>query len=590
MIVRFDPLRDVALAGLLLLAAGPSAGDAIRPEDGRRVSGAVLGDRRAGFRFVPEGGGTPLRLEAVGAVELEGRGPDRSASPPPFSVVLGDGQRVSGRLGRLAEGAIRLESGPDGLPIDFARRGVLALVQRPGEATVLFEAFDRLDKERWKAGGGAEVGMMPGPDGSTGLRLPASGGSVTWEAPEPVPAGRFEVRFADEGRTVAGRRLIVEWRFRTPGGTEPVAAVLGWEEEGLAVRSRSGGPALAVQRLPRRPGRHLLGVRFGPDRLDLDLDGDELAHGDSPGGPLIGLRLAAEGTGPEPPDDLAAWFDDLRIVRSAAPPPRVEVDPEQDEARLVTGDQLFGRVVAADAQGVRLDVDGRRAALGWDEVAGLHLRRAPGPSKPIDGLWVRLSWRGAGEPDAIEGALERIDAMAVTLSAPYAGPVTVPRALGLELRVLGRFRRTVLDPFPHHLGKTRVPDLDPPQPEGGVLEIPFTLDAAPAGRAYLRLSVVQVVGVEGNPAYSPNVRGGELRTHLALNGRRFDTLNRHVTTRNDTPARLRIPIPEGLLRPGANVLRFEQEGMKEDPEKLDNLGLWGVAIEADRPQGGGGGS
>ena len=49
----------------------------------------------------------------------------------------------------------------------------------------------------------------------------------------------------------------------------------------------------------------------------------------------------------EATEELAGHVDDLRLARLAEPSGRPEVDPTQDSARFLTGDQLFGRVLAA---------------------------------------------------------------------------------------------------------------------------------------------------------------------------------------------------------------------------------------------------
>ena len=572
------------LAVCLSAIARRGAGDTIRLEDGRRIGGSLHGTASEGFRFVPDGGGTPLALETIKTVAFDGPGPDPSAARPPFAVLLGGGQRVSGPLDGVNEDTVRLESGPDGRAWSFERRGVQAVVQRPGEVLLLAEPFDRLNPERWTVSGRAAIAAKDDPGGPRGLLLPASGGAAAWRADEPIFAGRVEVRYHDDGRRVVRRRRVVELLFRSGGDPEPVQIILGWDSDVLTVRTRGEGPALAVQRLVRQPGRHRLVVGFGPERIDATLDGAELAHGEPPPGPLVGLRLAAEGDGPDPPEGLAARFEDLRVVLQTAPPAAVEVDPDQDEARLVNGDRLFGRVVAANREGVRFQVGDRLVGLRWDEVAGLYFQRAAATSAPVEGLWVRLSWRPAqdsAEPDALEGALTRLDDQTAQLKVPFLGEVGIPRRLLTELRVLGRMRRIVLDPTAHHLGNSTVPSLDPPQPEGRSLEIAFDLDAVPPGASFLGVTVVQVVGIEGDPDYSERVQRGELLTRVSLNGQAFDTLNRHITTRNETPARLRLPIPPGLLRPGRNFLRWDQEGLKEAPETLDNLGLWGVALESE---------
>ena len=40
-----------------------------------------------------------------------------------------------------------------------------------------------------------------------------------------------------------------------------------------------------------------------------------------------------------------------------------------------------------------------------------------------------------------------------------------------------------------------------------------------------------------------------------------------------------LPIPAGLLKPGRNVVRFEQAGIASDPKYLDDLGILGDALE-----------
>ena len=75
------------------------------------------------------------------------------------------------------------------------------------------------------------------------------------------------------------------------------------------------------------------------------------------------------------------------------------------------------------------------------------------------------------------------------------------------------------------------------------------------------LDVVQVVPEAGDSEYSRQVRNGELRTYVSVNGRRVDYLNRHIkATRNEAPERVRIPIPRGLLHAGKNAIRIELTG------------------------------
>ena len=91
---------------------------------------------------------------------------------------------------------------------------------------------------------------------------------------------------------------------------------------------------------------------------------------------------------------------------------------------------------------------------------------------------------------------------------------------------------------------------------------------------------VQVVGETAGSPYSNLVVKGELRTYVALNRKRIDYINRYITTANETPERIRIPIPQELLQPGKNVIRVEQTGIASDPTWFDDLGILRVSLQA----------
>jgi hypothetical protein len=570
----------------------PARVESIAGPDGRAIFGKIAGDAKTGFRFEPSGGEPSLSLEQAGVVTIEGGGVGAASGYPPMRVLLGLEQQVSGRLGSVDDAKVILEDGPSGQAVTVARGGARGLAQRPGEALVLQDGFETLDPARWSRIGEPDMDDGIHLAGSRSLRIPAGGSAVTCRLAEPVASGRLEVAFHDPGKVAPGQQWFVDLLFKGPSGDETVRAVLDCSEESLAVQT-SGGPALAVQRLARKPGWHRLGLRFGPEMTDLAVDGDELAHGRGPGGPLLEIRLANRTTGEGAiPRDLAVHFDDLRLVRLAEPVGGLEVAPSVDDVRLVDGgDQIFGQLKSADADAVLLSVDGRDVRLPWTEVAELDFRRVAAQSRAIEGLLVRVEWRSAPgtdprDTDQAEGALLTLNDTSLTLATPYAGDLVIPRERLRKLKPLGRGRRIVLDATAHHLGNNVSKDpqpLDPPQPEGGTLERTFTLESVPDGPSFLVLDVIQVVGEANSLQFSDLVRKGEIRTNLKLNGKPFDYLNRHVITRNETPERVRVPIPAGTLRPGPNTLRFEQTGKAGEPEELDDLGILTIALEFGDP-------
>jgi hypothetical protein len=578
-------LTACAATVALALAAAPDepVGRAVVSAQGTVVEGRLVGNAADGYRLQPAGNAADVPLESIERITWPARAGGAGDAPPPLFVLrLGASDRISGRLGAITDDAVRLEAGPGGRPVSARRAGARELAQTPGESLVLADGFEALDANRWNVEG-------PPPElveesSRRALALPGGGSTLTLDGVEPLSAGRIEITYADPGLDAPGRHAAVELSFRGPSGPASVRVELGWTSPHLSVRTTGSAPALAVQALPRKAGWHRLAVDFAPDRLAASVDDQELAYGDGPSGVFTGLKLLTT-SGPDARGDDAprALFDDLILRRRAEPVGSPERDPSQDEVRLVSGDQMFGRLTGADPTEVRLDLLGRAVRLPWSEVAGVTFRRHSQPSRPLAGLWVRARWQTPGSrvADQVEGVLTACDPAILTLDTPYAGELAVPLGQLRELEILGRARRIVIDPTPHHLGSSIVPTLDPPQPDGRDLDVAFQTPEPAPRRLVLVLDVVQAIGVEGDPAFSPRVRRGELLTHLALDGQRFDQLNRHITTPNDEPLRLRITLPAASLTPGSHTLRFEQVGTRDDPARLDNLGLLSVGLEID---------
>ncbi len=465
-------------------------------------------------------------------------------------------------------------------------------MQRAGESLVFQDGFETIDTTRWSVIGEPDVTAEPRIAGEKSLSLVAGGASLTHRLEKPFTSGRLEVAFHDNRVIVPGQQWFVDLTFRSFSSQQTVRVILGWAEESLAVESSPGSPALAVQRLARKVGWHRLAVRFGPDLSEIGVDGNELAHGKGFGGPLIEVRVASFQAGKDgPPEDLAGHLDDLRLVRFDEPSADVETDVTQDEIRLTGGDQIFGNFHEADAEKIVATIDGRELSLSWGEVTGLFFHRESVPGSPIEGWLVQVDWRAANGNDPrdlnrVEGALTALSGTELTVATPYAGVLSIPRSRLTSLQVLEQARKVVIDVMPHHLGdeiSTMEPILDPPQPEGGVLERAVELPTIPDGPAFLVLDVVQVVGETAEVPFASRVKKGELRTNVKINGEPFDYLNRYITSKNETPERIRLPIPRGALKPGRNVLRFEQAGIETDPNYLDDLGVLGIALEFPIP-------
>jgi hypothetical protein len=583
-------IRAITVSGGLVLAvaSSPSWGqtrvETLERPGGQRVVGHLAGDSRTGFGFTPSNSSAPHALEIGSIIHFNGSGPASLVSPPPFRVLIGESLRISGALRGITESGVRLGLFWQGPEVIMPRPGVQAVVQRPGESRVLVDGFETLDATRWSITGKPEVVALPRLAEKHSLRLPAGGTSLVHNLAEPIATGRFDLAFLDDGAVVAGQQWSIDLTFQGTSGLSLVRVFLGWSEESLAVESPSG---LAVQRLARTPVWHRFSLKFGPTQTEASVDGKELAHGKGPDGPLVAVRLAsstpAQATNSK---GLAGHFDDLQLIKFGESPASIELDVTQDEVRLAVGDELYGNFRQADAERLSMTVDGEAVSLPWSDVAGLYFRRLPAKGTPIEGLLVRVEWRSAPDDDPenidfAEGAITAISDNAVTVATPYAGVLSIPRELVRKLVVQGQGRRLVIDPAAHHLGDeySKTSPLDPPQPEGSVLERALGLTAVPERPCFLILDVVQVVSENSDPAYSQRVRDGELRTYVVVNGKRIDYINRYIKTSNNAPERVAIPIPAELLRAGKNSIRLELTGMATDEKQLDDFGVLQMAVE-----------
>ena len=297
----------------------PANLDMLETADGVRGFGRLEGDSPLGFRFVEHKTGAATPLDAGCTVRFPDAGPTSATGLPPFRLDLGLGQRLSGRLVSLDGANLQFADAVVDAIVPIERRGVLSLVQRPGETLVLQEGFDTREATRWTILGEPEWVEEPKVTGTHALRMMAGGESLTHRLKEPFGAGRLEVAFHDTGALATGTQWFVELSFRGANGPERIRVVLGWSEDSLAVESPSG-PALSVQRLSRKPGWHRLTVRFGAEECEIGVDGNELAHGKGVGGPLSEIRFAGVGDAkPTPGGAAVGVLDDLRLVKYAEP-------------------------------------------------------------------------------------------------------------------------------------------------------------------------------------------------------------------------------------------------------------------------------
>ena len=554
------------------------ARESLRRADGKTASGRLIAPKPGDYRFVASDGAS-IPFTPGMTVDFHPSHAAGNRGTPPFRIFISATERISGRLRAVTKTEIRLEEASGGKLLTIPREGIVRATQNPGESIVFAEGFETLDPKRWTARGSVEVVDRPKVEGKKSARLSGRNSGLTRKLDEPVGSGRLELSYLDRNDRVEGAIWGIELIFREGNGDDvaPIRILPGWSGETIAVESPRG-PSMVVQPLTRIDGRRRLSLRFSPQATNFVLDGLELARGGGTLGPLVEVRVLIDLRGDDDalPKDLAAIIDDLLLVRSIEPTADPAIDPTQDSIRLVSGDQLFGKLDSADADRLHFSIDDKPATIPWSRAISVDFRRAAVQSPAIDGLIVLARWRtGLGidsrELDLVEGALTAVDDASIVVNTPRAGSITIPRDRLVSLQAISEGHWIVLDSTSHHLGNDIAEDeadrLDPPQPEGKSLEIPFRLDVVPEGDASLLLDVLQVEGEAPGLRFADEIRKGELRTSVSINGKSVDYINRHIISDNRAPESVRLAIPTGVLKSGRNVVRFDQLGTKENPEE-----------------------
>jgi hypothetical protein len=224
----------------------------------------------------------------------------------------------------------------------------------------------------------------------------------------------------------AGQSATREWRPSVRDGAlqlhfhVPAAAQsLRWTLEMIPEIAREPRPALVIDHtgyacinMEERfhpwkalSGWHLLAMEIEAGRLRIFVDDHCLGQSSLPVKEAIkGIRIAVSaGNAPEQKNGKL-WIDELLVTRRLPPIPRPQMMKDQDMLWLEHGEQLFGRIVSADAVTVALEAKFGRRSLAWSQLRGIYFacpkagpmsadpeitfRAAPG--FPVDSLRAKL--------------------------------------------------------------------------------------------------------------------------------------------------------------------------------------------------------
>lgn len=576
------PIPGGFVAALIALALANSvrAAETELPQatltDGRTVTGhpqvvdgrLVLRTQLAGFA-VPGAQIRTLRLPKAHV--------PRAPGLPLLRIFLRDGGRVTGTVPLRDEQDATLRLFGD-REVNVPWNALAGFANRPGSALVLHDGFET-GTDAWKP----RVTVSPERPlgGKQSLKIAARQQTLVRKLPM-LPGGELECSFYDPGDSATG----YSWELTVAFHKESLSAILGWEQDSYTVRA-SDSLNVAVQRLRRAAGWHRLRIQFRDDGLRVQVDGALLAHGKQPAAALNELQIstAAPRTGKAPP---AGYLDDLKLYRQAVDRGPLDRQYEQDVVFLASGDEVYGRVDATTSTSLSMSGRFGHAEYPLSEVQRVALAYRRPPLALTRGQRVRVRFMShepsAGSEsdpqlDTLRGVLTEWSDKQVVLKHAWLGPVVLPPEWLVDVQPLGYGARLELDPGAHHLGNEARPEFRVIEAAGPQLEIPFDLPLArlPQGTTYLSLVAVDLEGKDS--AHAADLAAGNLRTQVFLNDRLLeDQLNRHV---RDSRQFLRLPIPQGILRDGKNVLRIVQKPAADDLKQFDDCSIEQIALEID---------
>lgn len=415
--------RTVLSLLLLALACRYVRGDHAHLAGGQRIEGTLRLDHGGALAFDRRTGGT-VALADVQSFHL-------AAAPPPSwdgpaqLLRLSAEEEAAGEFLQLRDERLVVRTGwADRLLVP--RAGLLALTHLPGWRTLRRESLTQLLPDVERTGAPAFA--------ADGVRLSRVGQALTWPVRPSLAEGRLGVTWQEEGAP-AGARWAVDLTFAAKAGDRTLRILLAGADRHLTVEGSASGTGQAVARTAT-PRRLLVTFMTGSVRIVADDAVVWYTLTEGPGGALRQVRLTclpANGASVRG----AVRFAHLTLESAAPWPRRPPAEPRQDELWLASGDQVFGRVTHADADGLDLQARHGRHHFAWSELLGWYPRRVA-PVTSLPGTRVRLELHSGMRPerDVLVGTLIGLDSRQAVLRHPLLGELTLPRANLASLRVL----------------------------------------------------------------------------------------------------------------------------------------------------------
>ncbi|HZZ80663.1 MAG TPA: hypothetical protein VFE62_19325 [Gemmataceae bacterium] len=394
------------LAPLVLAIASRCAADEAISPTGKKHVGTLVQEK--GVWIFRTTAGRDLPLPDLQQIRFAERPIPISRAPLTHVLCLPHEQRISGSLANISDKAITFLTGW-GKMVTIDRSRAMAILHANDAGPILREDFEG-DLTPWQSEGKPRLDRERAYFGKASLRLDAAGQRLarTWKP--AIRDGSVRLMFfdADVQRKLATAFEVLLDKASKPG---PRFLIAGEGYRCLGVTTSFGAAKRAA-------GWHLLAVDIDGGRLRVFVDDACLGQTTvSAGDAIHGLRIVQ--------DAGEIWIDEMSVTRKLQPM-TLPTAGDQDAVWLEQGEQLFGRIVDADANRVHLEAKFGKRALPWSRVRGILFAQAK-KTPPVTEPEIQFSPGPGFSLDLLRARLIRWDGEKLMVDHPLLGEVPIER-------------------------------------------------------------------------------------------------------------------------------------------------------------------
>ncbi|MSQ94572.1 MAG: hypothetical protein EXR98_08440 [Gemmataceae bacterium] len=341
-----------------------------------------------------------IPLQELSHIRFETKPAPLPKAPLTRTLRLSDEQRFTGTLLRVdAKKATFVTSWGQAISLD--RTQIVGIEHANDESLLWHDDFEN-SLQAWRLEGKPALSADRPFYGKSSLLLDAVGQRAerTWKP--LLRDGSIRLFFHHSG--VASKlRWTIELISEPPRKQTPTF-IIDSASHACANMNKSFGT------LPAASSWRLFAAEFLKGRLrifvedhclgETALDSKETIHG---------IRISAETNAKPGKEAGKLWIDEVSVAHCLPVLRRPQPSKDQDIVWLEQGEQLFGRIVSADAETVTLDAKFGKRSLPWSRLRGIlfaqgkealvtsdpEIAYRPGPGFPVDSLRGKLvRWEG----------------------------------------------------------------------------------------------------------------------------------------------------------------------------------------------------